>query len=40
MALVILGGLASSVLLNLLVMPVLYWKFAGPRRSGKDQTEA
>ncbi len=27
MALVILGGLVSSVLLNLLVMPVLYWKF-------------
>ncbi len=32
MALVILGGLASSVLLNLLVMPVLYWKFARSRR--------
>ncbi len=30
MALVILGGLVSSTLLNLLVMPVLYWKF-GPR---------
>jgi Cu/Ag efflux pump CusA len=27
MALVILGGLISSTLLNLLVMPVLYWKF-------------
>ncbi|MCJ7583032.1 MAG: efflux RND transporter permease subunit, partial [Candidatus Aminicenantes bacterium] len=27
MALVILGGLVSSTLLNLLVMPVLYWKF-------------
>jgi len=27
MALVILGGLVSSTLLNLLVMPVFYWKF-------------
>jgi Cu/Ag efflux pump CusA len=27
MALVILGGLISSALLNLLVMPLLYWKF-------------
>jgi CzcA family heavy metal efflux pump len=27
MALVILGGLVSSTLLNLLVMPVLYWKY-------------
>lgn len=27
MTLVILGGLVSSTLLNLLVMPVLYWKF-------------
>jgi len=27
MALVILGGLVSSTLLNLLVMPILYWKF-------------
>ncbi|MGB6865944.1 MAG: efflux RND transporter permease subunit [Candidatus Aminicenantaceae bacterium] len=27
MALVILGGLISSTLLNLIVMPVLYWKF-------------
>ena len=27
MALVILGGLVSSTLLNLFVMPVLYWKF-------------
>ncbi len=35
MALVILGGLVSSVLLNLLVMPVLYWKFgrAGGKKS-------
>jgi Cu/Ag efflux pump CusA len=34
MALVILGGLVSSVLLNLLVMPVLYWKFAKFRKPG------
>lgn len=27
MALVIVGGLVTSVLLNLLVMPVLYWKY-------------
>ena len=27
MALVILGGLMTSALLNLLVMPVIYWKF-------------
>jgi CzcA family heavy metal efflux pump len=27
MAIVILGGLVSSTLLNLLVMPVLYWKY-------------
>jgi Cu/Ag efflux pump CusA len=27
MALVVLGGLLSSTLLNLLVMPVLYWRF-------------
>jgi len=31
MALVILGGLVSSTLLNLLVMPVLYWKFGQAR---------
>lgn len=28
MAVVILGGLASSTVLNLFVMPVLYWRFA------------
>ena len=33
MALVILGGLISSVLLNLLVMPVLYWKIGRPERA-------
>ncbi len=31
MALVILGGLATSTLLNLLVMPVIYWKFGKSR---------
>jgi len=31
MALVVLGGLVSSTLLNLLVMPVLYWKFGRAR---------
>ena len=31
MALVILGGLVSSTLLNLLVMPVLYWKYGKVR---------
>ena len=32
MALVILGGLVSSMLLNLLVMPILYWKFGKIKR--------
>jgi CzcA family heavy metal efflux pump len=36
MALVILGGLVSSVLLNLLVMPVLYWKF-GKKKTGEPR---
>ncbi len=31
MALVILGGLATSTLLNLLVMPVIYWRFGRAR---------
>jgi len=30
-ALVILGGLMTSALLNLLVMPVIYWKFGKSR---------
>jgi len=34
MALVILGGLSSSVLLNLLVMPVLFWKFGKAETAG------
>jgi Cu/Ag efflux pump CusA len=28
MAIVIMGGLITSTLLNLLFMPALYWKFA------------
>jgi len=28
MAIVIMGGLVTSTLLNLLIMPALYWKFA------------
>jgi len=31
MAIVIMGGLVSSTLLNLLFMPALYWKFAKPK---------
>lgn len=34
MAIVILGGLVTSTLLNLLFMPALYWKFAKPRPGG------
>jgi Cu/Ag efflux pump CusA len=34
MAIVIVGGLVTSTALNLLVLPVLYWKFA--RRRGSD----
>jgi len=30
MAIVIMGGLVTSTLLNLLFMPALYWKFAKP----------
>ena len=32
MALVILGGLMTSMLLNLLVMPVIYWKFGKTKK--------
>jgi CzcA family heavy metal efflux pump len=35
MAIVILGGLATSSLTNLFVLPALYLRFAGPRR-GRD----
>ncbi len=31
MAIVIIGGLTSSILLNLFVMPVMYWKFGAVR---------
>ena len=31
MAIVIMGGLVTSTLLNLLFMPALYWKFAKPK---------
>jgi CzcA family heavy metal efflux pump len=38
MALVIFGGLLTSTLLNLLVMPVLYWKFGkGKAASGRNR---
>lgn len=35
MALVILGGLISSTILNLLVMPVFYFKFGKPKKSNQ-----
>ncbi len=36
MAIVILGGLATSSLTNLFVLPALYLRFGGPRRGGRD----
>ncbi len=36
MAVVILGGLVTSTVLNLLLMPALYWKFGRPRRDGTE----
>ena len=33
MALVILGGLISSALMNLFIMPLFYWKFGHPREN-------
>ena len=37
MAIVILGGLVTSTLLNLLLMPALYWKFAKTKsRSNRE----
>ncbi len=36
MAIVILGGLASSTILNLLVLPALAWKFG---RFGKQMLQ-
>jgi Cu/Ag efflux pump CusA len=40
MALVILGGLVSSTLLNLLLMPTLYARFARPRSAAPDAAGA
>jgi CzcA family heavy metal efflux pump len=39
MALVILGGLATSTILNLLLLPALYWRY-GSRRSAVDSDAA
>jgi CzcA family heavy metal efflux pump len=39
MAIVILGGLAASTLLNLLVLPVLYGWFGRKAQSGEDELE-
>jgi Cu/Ag efflux pump CusA len=36
MAIVILGGLVTSTLLNLFVLPALYLRFGGTRASGRD----
>jgi Cu/Ag efflux pump CusA len=36
MAITVLGGLVSSTLLNLVVMPALAWRFGGPGRSTGD----
>ena len=36
MAIVILGGLATSSVTNLFVLPALYLRFAGPRGGGRD----
>ncbi|MGZ4234436.1 MAG: efflux RND transporter permease subunit, partial [Solirubrobacteraceae bacterium] len=36
MAIVILGGLATSSITNLFVLPALYLRFAGPRPGGRD----
>ena len=33
MAITVLGGLISSTLLNLMVMPAIAWRFGGPGRS-------
>jgi len=37
MAIVILGGLLTSTLLNLFVLPSLYLRFGKPRRSVKSE---
>ena len=36
MAIVILGGLATSSITNLFVLPALYLRFAAPRPGGRD----
>lgn len=38
MAIVILGGLISSTILNLFVLPVLYWKFGKPEQRSEEET--
>jgi Cu/Ag efflux pump CusA len=40
MAVVILGGLITSTVLNLLVVPSLYLRFAKPRSAGTGQIPA
>ena len=40
MAVVILGGLATSTLLNLFVLPVLYLRIGQGRRRGPDAQDA
>jgi Cu/Ag efflux pump CusA len=40
MAIVILGGLCTSTLLNLLVVPVLYERFGRPRMAERPAGEA
>jgi hypothetical protein len=37
MAIVILGGLATSTLMNLFVVPALYLRFGRPRPGGRDR---
>jgi Cu/Ag efflux pump CusA len=39
MAIVILGGLATSTFMNLFVLPSLYLRFAGPRPSPPETRE-
>jgi hypothetical protein len=40
MAVVILGGLVTSTVLNLFVVPSLYLRFGGPRRSSRRAAPA
>ena len=40
MAVVILGGLVTSTVLNLFLMPALYLAFGHSRRPAEDETEA